>query len=93
MDFAVELWKNYFLRVKVEDITRSEEWNTYELAIKVFIVQGLDEGLSQETPNYEVTLIFPFDKLREIWFIRLPEQRPTYLKADLQRIEEEADVA
>ncbi len=93
MDFAVELWKNYFLRVKVENITRSEEWNTYELAIKVFIVQGLDEGLSQETPNYEVTLIFPFDKLEEIWFIRLPEQQPTYLEADLQRIEEEVGVA
>ncbi len=100
-EFAISLGGDVFLQISVENIERHEEDGEifYKLKVNASIVKydpyeeeelwQSEEEASIKLPNYRAILTFPFEKLKDVWYVRIRETRPSYLKEDLQNFEEE----
>ena len=99
--FAISLGGDAFLQISIENIERQEEDKEifYKLKVNASIVKydshegeelwQSEEEASIKLPNYRAILTFPFEKLKDVWYIRIRETRPSYLEKDLQNFEEE----
>ncbi len=98
-EFKISLGGDVFLQISVENIERQKEDGEifYKLKVNASIVKYNSYGkemswqVGEETslPNYRATLTFPFEKLKDMWYVKIRETRPSYLKEDLQNFEEE----